>query len=122
MTTHARRRNPVTRSTSAAILLAGLIVGGLGLAQCLGEETAQAVDATVQSAAMARGFDFIAIALTVGMACLGAAYAVAKVGSAALGAVVEKPELMGKALIFVGLAEGIAIYGLIFGILLLKQL
>ncbi len=62
------------------------------------------------------------IALTVGLSCLSAGYAVGKVGAAALGAASEKPELMGRAMIFVGLAEGIAIYGLIIGILLLGKL
>lgn len=121
MTTHARRLNPVTRSTAAVLLLAGLIVGGLALTPCLGQETADAA-AKGANSDLAKGYDYLAIAIAVGLACIGAGMAVGKVGSAALGAVVEKPELMGRALIFVGLAEGIAIYGLIFGILLLKQL
>jgi len=47
---------------------------------------------------------------------------VASVGSAAIGALAEKPELLGRALIMVGLAEGIAIYGLIISILILNQI
>jgi V/A-type H+-transporting ATPase subunit K len=46
---------------------------------------------------------------------------VAGVGSAAVGALAEKPELLGRVLIFVGLAEGIAIYGLIVAILILAR-
>ena len=46
----------------------------------------------------------------------------AKVGTAAIGALAEKPELFGRLLIFVGLAEGIAIYGLIVSILILNRL
>ena len=61
----------------------------------------------------------IAIALVVGLSCIGAGWAVGHVGSAAVGAVSEKPEIFGRSLVFVGLAEGIAIYGLIIGILLL---
>ncbi len=53
---------------------------------------------------------------------LGAGFAVAKVGTAAIGALAEKPELFGRLLIFVGLAEGIAIYGLIVSILILNRL
>ena len=63
---------------------------------------------------------YYAIAITVGIACLSAGYAVGKVGAAALGAASERPEIMGRALIFVGLAEGIAIYGLIIGIMLIQ--
>ena len=65
---------------------------------------------------------FYSIAITVGIGCVSAGYAVGKVGAAALGAASEKPELMGRALIFVGLAEGIAIYGLIIGIMLIRLL
>ena len=56
------------------------------------------------------------------LAALGAGFAVAKVGTAAIGALAEKPELFGRLLIFVGLAEGIAIYGLIVSILILNRL
>lgn len=65
---------------------------------------------------------FMAAALAAGLAALGAAYAVAVVGAAAMGAVAEKPETAGRALIFVGLAEGIAIYGLIIAIMILGRL
>ena len=65
---------------------------------------------------------FVAAAVAAGLAALGAAYAVAIVGAAAMGAVAEKPETAGRALIFVGLAEGIAIYGLIIAIMILGRL
>jgi V/A-type H+-transporting ATPase subunit K len=64
---------------------------------------------------------FLAAALAAGLGALGAAVAVAVVGAAALGAISEKPELFGQALIFVGLAEGIAIYGLIIAIMILGR-
>lgn len=60
----------------------------------------------------------VAICVAIGVPCLGAGYAVAKVGSAALGAASEKPELLAQSLLFVALAEGIAIYGLLMAILL----
>ena len=65
---------------------------------------------------------FICAAAVAGLAAIGAAIAVAIVGSAAMGAVAEKPETAGRALIFVGLAEGIAIYGLIIAIMMLGRL
>jgi len=68
------------------------------------------------------GLGFIAAALSTGLATLGAGYAVGAVGSSALGAVSEDPSILGKTLIFVGLAEGIAIYGLIISILILGRL
>lgn len=65
---------------------------------------------------------FITAALSTGISSLGAAYAVGVVGSAAMGALTEKPELFGRLLIFVGLAEGIAIYGVIISVLILDKL
>jgi V/A-type H+-transporting ATPase subunit K len=68
------------------------------------------------------GIGYMAAALAVGIACIASAYAVARIGSAGLGAMSEKPELAGRALIFLGLAEGIAIYGLIIAIMILNML
>ncbi|MGD2073660.1 MAG: ATP synthase subunit C [Gammaproteobacteria bacterium] len=64
----------------------------------------------------------VAAALATGLSSLGAGLAVASVGSAAIGALAEKPELLGRVLIIVGLAEGIAIYGLIISILILNRI
>lgn len=64
----------------------------------------------------------LAAALATGMSSLGAGYAVAKLGTAAVGALAERPELFGRLLIFVGLAEGIAIYGVIVSVLILNRL
>jgi V/A-type H+-transporting ATPase subunit K len=65
---------------------------------------------------------FISAAAATGMSSVAAALAVARVGSAAVGTLAEKPELFGRLLVLVGLAEGIAIYGLIISILILNQL
>ena len=73
-------------------------------------------------AAEAWSFGLLGAALATGLSSLGAGFAVAKVGTAAIGALAEKPELFGRLLIFVGLAEGIAIYGLIVSILILNRL
>ncbi len=68
------------------------------------------------------GWGFLAASVAVGLSCIGAGIAVSAVGSAAMGAVSERPELMGRSLIYVGLAEGIAIYGLIVAIMILGKL
>ena len=64
---------------------------------------------------------FIAAALATGIGSVAAGFAVSNVGTAAMGAVAEKPELMGKSLIYVALAEGIAIYGLLIAIIVLAK-
>ena len=68
--------------------------------------------------------NFIALAAAICVAggMLGAGYAVGKVGSAALGAASERPEIMGRALLFVALGEGIGILGLVGGVLLMGYL
>lgn len=68
------------------------------------------------------GWGLIAAAISVGAACIGAGIAVSAVGAAAIGAIAEKPELAARTLIFVGLAEGIAIYGLIIAIMILGRI
>ena len=70
----------------------------------------------------AANYALLAAAISTALAALGAGFAVAKVGAAAIGALAEKPELFGRLLILVGLAEGIAIYGLIVSILILNRL
>ena len=83
---------------------------------------ASAQDLSVKTSETHAGWGFIASALAVGFSSIGAAIAVSAVGSAAMGAVSERPELMGRSLIYVGLAEGIAIYGLIVSIMILGRI
>jgi len=59
---------------------------------------------------------FIAAAIAVSVGSIAGGGAVGYLGAAAMGAMSEKPELFARALVFVALAEGIAIYGLIIGI------
>lgn len=61
----------------------------------------------------------LAAAIATGLAAIGAGIAVGIAGAAAIGAIAEKPELLGRTLIFVGLAEGIVIYGLIISFIIL---
>lgn len=68
------------------------------------------------------GLGLLAVAISTGLATIGAGNAVGAVGSSALGAISEDPNILGKTLIYVGLAEGIAIYGLIISILILGRL
>ncbi|NLF01624.1 MAG: H+transporting two-sector ATPase C subunit [Anaerolineales bacterium] len=95
-----------------------LMVVGLGVAWFIAPDVVQAAG-LVQGTAAADPYRSVAAAVAVGMGSLGAAYAVSSTGSAALGAIAEKPEVFGRALIFVGLAEGVAIYGLIIAFIII---
>ena len=82
------------------------------------EGTAVAEESTNSS----NGVGLIAAALAVGLSAIGSGIAVAVVASSAVGAISENPSLLGKAVIFAGLAEGIAIYGLIISIMILSKI
>ena len=67
------------------------------------------------------GAALMGAAIAVAGACIGASIAVAYTGAAALAAISEKPELFGRALVVLGLAEGIAVYGLIVALILISK-
>lgn len=67
------------------------------------------------------GDAFIGAGIAVAGSTLGAGVAVSYTGSAALAAIAEKPEMFGRSLVIVGLAEGIAIYGLIVAVILIGK-
>lgn len=80
------------------------------------------VAAEAASGGLATGLGYIAAALVTGLSCIGGGVAVASTASAALGAISEDNSIFGRSLIFVGLAEGIALYGLIISFMILGQL
>lgn len=110
------------------VLMLTLFLGAFCIASGVGVATAfaangdgaggQAVAGALSASAAVRWDLSMAIAVAIGVPCLAAGYAVGKVGAAALGAASEKPELLARSLLFVALAEGIAIYGLLVAVLL----
>jgi len=100
-------------ATALAVAATFLLVGPLAAATPAagGSLTGEAV-----------GWGLLSAALATAASSIGAGLAVGRLGAAAIGALAEKPELFGRLLIFVGLAEGIAIYGLIVSILILNRL
>ncbi len=111
-----------TKSAMVTLVLVFLTTLGTAWVRAQEHEEAMAEHGAVMAMEVHGTAIFYAIAITMGVACISAGYAVAKVGAAALGAASEKPELMGRALLFVGLAEGIAIYGLIIAVMLVLKL
>ena len=84
--------------------------------------------ASVQAAAadagngLATGLGYLGAALVTGLSGIGSGIAVASSASAALGAISEDGSLFGKSMIFVAMAEGIALYGLIISFMILGKL
>jgi len=105
---------------AGAALLAGLCSLLLWSPEVLASEPAEVVADGIAPGVLQWGY--LAAAIATGLSALGAAYAVASVGAAAVGVLAEKPELFGRVLILVGLAEGIAIYGVIISVLILNEL
>jgi V/A-type H+-transporting ATPase subunit K len=108
-------------------VLANFLVFGLGLAGILflGVQEAMAVEPVAGAAAeisLGKGLALIGIGLPTALAAIGAALALGPIGSAALAVTAEKPEMFGRTLVYMGLAEGVAIYGLVMSILLLGKI
>ena len=92
------------------------LVAGIML---FGSVPVHAADAAASGAGLATGLGYIAAALVTGLSCIGGGIAVA---SAALGAISEDSSVLGKSLIFVGLAEGVCLYGLIISFMIISRL
>jgi V/A-type H+-transporting ATPase subunit K len=116
--THRQRILRFLAWMGGALVVAALVVATIALS-ALADTPTQPLTAASDPEVLQ--WALLSAALAVGVSALAAAYAVGRVGSAAVGALAEKPELMGRLLILVGLAEGIAIYGLIIAILILNR-
>ncbi len=81
-------------------------------------QTVEAVEET-DNGGLAKSIKYIAAAIAVGIACVAGGTAVAKIGTAAMGAMSENAELSGKALPFVGLAEGICLWGFLVALFII---
>jgi V/A-type H+/Na+-transporting ATPase subunit K len=95
-----------------------LMALGIGVVWLVSPETARAAGSAALTVAT-DPYASIAAGISTGLAALGAGVAVSGTGAAAIGAIAEKPEMFGRSLIFVGLAEGVAIYGLLIAFLVL---
>ncbi len=100
----------------------GGFFGAVALVFCLNLVPAFAAEGTSIVGTLAQGLGFIAAALSTGCSALGAGIAVAAAAPAAIGAFSENENNFGKALIFVALGEGVAIYGLLISILIINGL
>jgi V/A-type H+-transporting ATPase subunit K len=114
---------PVLAGLGAVLLVAALAVLLVALTGDTAAASTASADAVVAAAESsdASGSALIGAAIAVAGSSLGAAIAVAYTGSAALAAMSERPELFGRAMVIVGLAEGIAIYGLIIAVMLMGR-
>ncbi len=104
------------RASTAAWLAAGV-----ALPAAVAAEEAGAGGMTAFAAYRSIGIGVVAAATMVG-SVLGAAYAVARIGTAVMGAAAEKPELLTRSLVYVALAEGLAVLGFAVAVMLLQKI
>jgi len=96
----------------------------LGIQDALAVEPAVAESAVgaAKEISVGMGLAILGVGVPTGLSTIGAGIAVGPIGAASLAAITEKPESLGRTLIYLGLAEGIAIYGLVVSILLLNKI
>jgi V/A-type H+/Na+-transporting ATPase subunit K len=118
---HGRRAGYVMAAASVLVLAAAaaLLVAAAGPAGA--SQAASAAAAAASGGAAGNSAALIGAAIAVTGSTIGAGIAVAYVGAAALAVMSERPDLFGRSMVIVGLAEGIAIYGLIIGIILIGK-
>ena len=91
----------------------------LGIQDAMAQPELAAVDGEIS---VGKGLALIGIGIPTAISTVAAGMAVGPIGSASLAVLAEKPEIFGRTLIYLGLAEGIAIYGLVMSILLLDKI
>lgn len=101
-----------------------LFVGAQALLLFLGIQEAAAAPAVAEAGeiSLGLGLGLIGVGIPTAFSTVAAGIAVGPIGAASLAVLAEKPEIFGRTLIYLGLAEGIAIYGLVMSILLLDKL
>jgi V/A-type H+-transporting ATPase subunit K len=101
--------------------IVGLMVMAVGILWFASPETVLASGLVGQTVSASDPYLTLAAGLSTGLGCIGAGIAVASTGAAAIGAMAEKPETFGRSMVFVGMAEGVAIYGLIIAVMILGR-
>ena len=117
--TKAKKRLVINLCMFGGMCLVAFILPTGGFIEAMAETTQAANPIT---GTIAQGLGFLSATIAVGLGSLAAGYAVASAASAAIGACTEDSHIFGKALIFVALGEGVAIYGLLIAILIMNKL
>ena len=110
--------------TTVLILFVGMVIVGSVFAihaYAQEESSTQLKPSPTETEAAVSKFAFLAAAGAFGLGAIGAGVAIGNVGAAAMGAVAEKPEIAGQALIFVALAEGLVVFGFITALMILGK-
>jgi V/A-type H+/Na+-transporting ATPase subunit K len=113
---------PLLGSQLVIFVGAQIALLALGVSDALAAPETEAAAGALKDMSVGMGLAMIGVGIPTGLSTIGAGIAVGPIGAASLAAITEKPENLGRTLIYLGLAEGIAIYGLVISILLLNKL
>ena len=100
--------------------ISGTLFSSTVFAQAPQEREVGEPEITVEKAGVMK-YGLIAASIAFGLGAIGAGFAISHVGAAAMGAIAEKPQIAGQALIFVALAEGIVVFGFITSLMILGK-
>lgn len=98
----------------------GILFCSSAFAQTPSEEKIKEAETSSVNAEVTK-YGLMAAAVAFGLGAIGAGFAISHVGAAAMGAIAEKPEIAGQALIFVALAEGLVVFGFITALMILSK-
>lgn len=104
-----------------SILVIIILMISLGSITTVFAQTGESQQPLTKEKADVTAFAMIAAAVAFGFGAIGAGIAIANIGAAAMGAIGERPEIAGQALLFVALADGIAIFGFITALMILGK-
>ncbi|MHC4436905.1 MAG: ATP synthase subunit C [Planctomycetota bacterium] len=118
-------KSQITQSIIALFTVMA-IVGTLFCANAFAAETSHEEEIVEADMSLTKAgvmkYGLIAAAVAFGLGAIGAGIAISHVGAAAMGAVAEKPQIAGQALIFVALAEGLVVFGFITALMILGKI
>ena len=120
-TTAALRRAPARGFRRLVVINGVIMLAAVAVASFLLFGVVDSAQAATNASESDSWAALLGAGIAVAGSTIGAGFAVAYTGAAALAAVSEKPEMFGRSLVFVGLSEGIAIYGLVVAIILIGQ-
>jgi V/A-type H+/Na+-transporting ATPase subunit K len=115
------RRDPQRALRRLVAVDAAIALFALAAAAALALGVVDPAQAAAAGTTSSSGSAFIGAGIAIAGSAIGAGIAVAYTGAAALAAISEKPEMFGRAMVIVGLAEGIAIYGLVIAVVLIGK-
>jgi len=106
------------------LIIFGMVAAVGSYAENQSEKSVESTGSSIMSKEQAdvAKFGLIAAAIAFGFGAIGAGIAIANVGAAAMGAIAEKPEIAGQALIFIALAEGLVVFGFITALMILGKI